>query len=67
MFKFNCIILHNFFFLQGTTEASGGGITYDAEMKNIKQKCRPSRDPSKETEAPLRQTEPARVKIFEGG
>ncbi|KAB5562181.1 hypothetical protein PHYPO_G00015030 [Pangasianodon hypophthalmus] len=52
---------------QGTIEARVGDITYDAQMKDIKQKCRPSRDNSKETEAPLRQTEPARVKIFEGG
>lgn len=42
-------------------------ITYDAQMKDIKQKCKPSRDNSKEAEAPIRQTEPARVKIFEGG
>lgn len=53
--------------LQGTIEARVGDITYDAQMKDIKQKCRPSRDSSKETEAPSRQTEPARVKIFEGG
>ncbi|KAI5102472.1 hypothetical protein C0J45_7824 [Silurus meridionalis] len=52
---------------QGTNEARVGGITCDAQMKDVKQKCRPSRDNSKETEAPLRQTEPARVKIFEGG
>lgn len=44
-----------------------GDITYDTQMKDAKQKCRPSRDNSKETEAPSRQTEPARVKIFEGG
>lgn len=44
-----------------------GDISYDSQMKEIKQKFRPSRDNSKETEAPLRQTEPARVKIFEGG
>lgn len=55
------------FFLQGTIEARVGDITYDTQMKDIKQKCRPSRENSKETEAPLRQTEPARVKIFEGG
>ncbi|XP_053365653.1 transcription factor HIVEP2 [Clarias gariepinus] len=52
---------------QGTIEARVGDISYDSQMKEIKQKSRPSRDNSKETEAPLRQTEPARVKIFEGG
>lgn len=53
--------------LQGTIESRMEDITYDAQMKDIKQKCKHSRDNSKETEAPLRQTEPARVKIFEGG
>ncbi|XP_027028006.2 transcription factor HIVEP2 [Tachysurus fulvidraco] len=52
---------------QGTIDARVEDITYDTQMKDIKQKCKPSRDNSKETEAPLRQTEPARVKIFEGG
>lgn len=66
MHKFNYVCLF-FFLLQGTIEARVGDITYDAQMKDIKQKCKPSRDNSKETEAPLRQTEPTRVKIFEGG
>ncbi|TSO25144.1 Transcription factor HIVEP2 [Bagarius yarrelli] len=52
---------------QGKIEATLEDIRHDTQMKDIKQKCRPSRENNKEPEAPLRQTEPARVKIFEGG
>ncbi|XP_072545393.1 transcription factor HIVEP2 [Salminus brasiliensis] len=51
----------------GTVEKRGDNIQYDTPMKDVRQKSKCLREDSKDTETSIKQTEPVRVKIFEGG
>ncbi|XP_076833871.1 transcription factor HIVEP2 [Brachyhypopomus gauderio] len=52
---------------QVSVETSMDHIQYGTRVKDIKQKSKSMHEDSKDTEVSLRQAEPVRVKIFEGG
>ncbi|XP_036449245.1 transcription factor HIVEP2 [Colossoma macropomum] len=52
---------------QGTVENRRDDIQYDTRKKDVRQKSKCLHEDSKDKEASVKQTEPVRVKIFEGG
>ncbi|KAI4884587.1 hypothetical protein NFI96_034558, partial [Prochilodus magdalenae] len=52
---------------QGTVESRRDDIQYETRVKDVRQKSKCLREDSKDSDASVKQTEPVRVKIFEGG